>query len=183
MDNARERRVWSFVSDSIRDLRRLTRGPTTSLHIVKPSWLSRGGLGCSEPRYVKSYRRKQIICRWGSRLLSPVMCVYIYVYLAVQLNYIAYRFRIANKWRWVQVVLIDLKAVRRWKWYIKGWATEFIHFPRQVWNWFRDTCRCCCCFSCNENNWEKICIEVWLLKYNWWNRSKYERITSVLIFA
>lgn len=111
MDNARERRVWSFVSDSIRDLRRLTRGPTTSLHIVKPSWLSRGGLGCSEPRYVKSYRRKQIICRWGSRLLSPVMCVYIYVYLAVQLNYIAYRFRIANKWRWVQVVLIDLKAV------------------------------------------------------------------------
>lgn len=66
MDNARERRVRSFVFDSIRDLRRLTRASTTSLHIVKqevaPEALSRGGLGCSE-RYVKSYRRKQIICR------------------------------------------------------------------------------------------------------------------------
>lgn len=60
--------------------------------------------------------------------VSGYVCIYIYVYLAVQLNYIAYRFRIANKWRWVQVVLIDLKAVRRWKWYIKGWATDLFIF-------------------------------------------------------
>lgn len=53
-------------------LRRLTRGSTTSLHIVK----SRCCRGCSQAlsrvpfntgSYAESYHHKQIICRWGPR--------------------------------------------------------------------------------------------------------------------
>lgn len=71
-------------------------------------------------------------------LVSCLVCMYIYIYWGVQLNYI--RFRIASKWRWVygSFWLTGKRC-------IEGWATGFIHFPRQVWNWFRDTC--------NENNW------------------------------
>lgn len=116
-------------------------------------------------RYVKSYRRKQIIRRWGSRLLS---CMYIYIYkCSTQLYRV---FDSGSRINGVEYGSFWLTG-KRCK--IEGWATGFIHFPRQVWNWFRDTCRCWY-FPCNENNWGKICIEIWLLKYNWSN--VFERV-------